>query len=80
MIPVPCLKCGLESEGFNEPPYPGPIGALVVTGTCKKCYGEWQKFSVLVINEHKLRHFMPQDRKVLEDEMKKFLNLGSGSK
>lgn len=72
---ISCMRCGREEEGFTEAPYPGPLGKLLLNGTCQKCWGEWQKQSVLVINEYKLRPFMPQDRATLEDQMKKFLNL-----
>jgi FeS assembly SUF system protein len=78
MATVNCLRCGKEGEGFVQPPYPGKIGELVLKGICVRCYDEWKKFSVNVINDYKLRPFLPEDRAVLEKQMKQFLNLEGG--
>jgi FeS assembly SUF system protein len=75
MPKVKCLRCGQEGEGFASPPYPGPLGEKIVQGTCPKCWEEWKKFSVMVINDFKLRPFLPEDRAVLEKHMKQYLNL-----
>ena len=75
---IQCVKCGQEAEGFPAPPYPGPIGKMVHEHICFPCYEAWKKFSVNVINDYKLRPFLPQDRAIVEQHMKQFLNLELG--
>lgn len=75
MAPIKCMRCGQEGEGFASSPYPGSLGEKILKGTCQKCWEEWKKFSVMVINDFKLRPFLPEDRSVLEKHMKQYLNL-----
>lgn len=75
MPTIKCFKCGQEAEGFSEPPYPGELGRLALERTCRACFEAWKKFSVMVINDYKLRPFLPKDREVVEKNMKQFLNL-----
>lgn len=75
MATIKCMRCGQEGEGFSQSPYPGPLGERILKSTCLKCWAEWQKFSVMVINDFKLRPFLPEDRTVLEKHMKQYLNL-----
>lgn len=70
-----CLKCGEEKSSLSKVPYPGTLGQTVLKNICESCWAAWQKFSVNVINDYKLRPFMPQDRATLENHMKKFLSL-----
>lgn len=74
-----CTRCGKEGEAFSKPPYPGKLGEQILSSTCTPCYDEWKKFSVNVINDYKLRPFLPEDRAVLEKHMKQFLNLEGGA-
>ena len=75
MPKIKCLKCGQEAERLSQPPYPGALGALILDNTCQKCLDEWKKFSVMVINDYKLRPFLPDHRAILEKNLKQFLNL-----
>ncbi len=75
MSTITCRRCGQQSESLAEPPMPGPMGKLLLELTCPRCYEEWKKFSVMVINDFKLRPFLPQDRAVLEQHLREFLNL-----
>lgn len=74
MKKVRCLKCGEENEGLETAPYPGLLGQMALEHTCQKCWEAWNKFSVRVINDYKLRPFLPKDRGVLEQNMRQFLN------
>ncbi len=70
-----CLKCGEEKPQMTKVPYPGSLGQTIFQNICEVCWAAWRKFSVNVINDYKLRPFMPQDRATLETHMKKFLCL-----
>jgi Fe-S cluster biosynthesis and repair protein YggX len=75
MEKVKCLKCGLENQRIIASVYPGPLGKTIVDNICLTCWEAWKKFSVNVINENKLRPFLPADRAIVEQNMKQFLNL-----
>ena len=75
MSTIKCLKCGEEKPALAKAPYPKALEEMVLKNICELCWAAWQKFSVNVINDYKLRPFMPQDRATLESHMKKFLNL-----
>ncbi|QQR81536.1 MAG: Fe(2+)-trafficking protein [Deltaproteobacteria bacterium] len=74
---IKCLRCGEESPALEKQPYPGILGETVSKNTCQTCWALWQKFSVNVIKDYKLRPFLPKDRGILEQNMKKYLNLES---
>lgn len=76
MSNVKCLRCGQEAPGIAEAkPYPGELGENIAKHVCQACWEGWRKFSVNVINDYKLRPFLPQDRAVVEKHMKQYLNL-----
>lgn len=70
-----CLRCEQETEGLPSSPYPGELGDQIQKACCGKCWEEWKKFSVMVINDYKLRPYLPRDRAVVEQNMKKFFKL-----
>lgn len=73
-----CSRCGNRGLVIEGSPYPGPLGRLIIQKVCQTCFGEWKKFSVNVINDFKLRPFLPKDRAVVEDHMKMFFHLEEG--
>lgn len=76
MATVSCLRCGQQASAIADPkPYPGDLGKNIVDHVCNACWEAWKKFSVNVINDYRLRPFLPQDRAVVEKHMKQFLNL-----
>lgn len=75
MSNVQCLRCGQEAPAIPEAkPYPGSLGEMIAKHTCLPCWEAWRKFSVNVINDFKLKPFLPQDRAVVEKHMKQYLN------
>ncbi len=70
-----CIRCQQNPAGLPETPYPGDLGKMIVEKICPGCWEGWKKFSVNVINDYKLRPFLPQDRAVVEKHMKQYLNL-----
>jgi FeS assembly SUF system protein len=76
MATVHCLRCGQEAPGIAGPaPYPGDLGKTIAERVCLACWESWKKFSVNVINDYRLRPFLPQDRAVVERHMRQYLNL-----
>lgn len=76
MSNVQCLRCGQLAPGIPDPnPYPGELGKTIAGHVCQGCWEAWKKFSVNVINDYRLRPFLPQDRAVVEKHMKQYLNL-----
>lgn len=73
---VKCLRCGQQAPGIPDgAPYPGEIGKTIAGHICQACWEGWKKFSVNVINDYRLKPFLPQDRAVVERHMKQYLNL-----
>ena len=73
---VHCLRCGQEAPGILESQlYPGELGEAISKHVCQGCWDAWRKFAVNVINDYKLRPYMPQDRAIVEKHMKQYLNL-----
>ena len=72
---IHCLRCTHDAPPISEKnPYPGPLGQMILQHICQECWAAWKKFSVNVINDYKLRPYLPADRAVVEKHMKQFLN------
>lgn len=70
---VTCSRCGQTREGFERPPFPGPIGARVVGEICQQCWSEWLRQQTMLINHYGLNVMDPQSRQFLTKNMKAFL-------
>lgn len=70
---VKCAKLGVEAEGLDNPPFPGPKGEHIYENISKQAWQEWLGMQTMLINEHKLASFEPQAKKFLEGERSKFL-------
>jgi len=70
-----CARCGEKTDGMGKSPYVGELGKKILDQTCPKCWQEWIKQQVIIINDFKLVPFMPQHRATLEQHMKEFLKL-----
>lgn len=75
---VKCAKLGIESEGLDKPPFPGPKGQKIYETISKQAWQDWLKLQTMLINEHRLASFDPQTKKYLEEEREKFL-FGEGA-
>jgi Fe-S cluster biosynthesis and repair protein YggX len=74
---VTCARCGQTREGFEKPPFPGPVGARIVEGICQQCWAEWVRQQMMLINHYGLNLMDPQARGFLTKQMKAFL-FGAG--
>lgn len=68
-----CLRLNKEAEGLDFQLYPGELGQRIFDHISKEAWGEWQKKQTMLINEKKLNMMNPEDRKLLENEMIKYL-------
>ena len=70
---VKCVKLGIEAEGLDKPPFPGPKGQFIFENVSKQAWEEWLRMQTMLINEHRLASFEPKAKKFLEEERAKFL-------
>lgn len=62
-----------DAEGQDFQLYPGDVGKRIFDEISKEAWGEWMKNQTMLINEKKLNMMNLDDRKLLEQEMIKFL-------
>ena len=70
---VMCRKYGVELEGLDQPPYPGPKGQEIFESVSRRAWEEWQAHQTMLINEKQLNMMEPEARKFLQGELDKFL-------
>lgn len=73
---VKCLKLGVEAEGLESVPFPGPKGQFIFDNVSQEAWKEWMTMQTMIINEQRLASFDPKAKKLLEDEREKFLFSG----
>jgi len=74
---VKCVKLGIEAEGFDEPPFPGPKGQEIFEKISKQAWQMWLSKQTMLINEYRLASFDPKARTFLAEERNKFLFEGN---
>jgi Fe-S cluster biosynthesis and repair protein YggX len=70
---VKCVKLGIEAEGFDEPPFPGPKGQEIFEKVSKQAWEQWLARQTMLINEYRLASYDPKARAFLAEERQKFL-------
>lgn len=73
---VRCVKLGVEAEGLDSPPFPGPNGQRIFDHISKQAWKDWLAMQTMIINERRLASFDPAAKKILEAEREKFLFAG----
>ena len=73
MSDVTCARCGKVKEGFDRAPFPGAMGARILEGTCRDCWGDWLKQQTMLINHYGLNVMDAQARQFLTRNMEAFL-------
>ncbi|MBS9430508.1 oxidative damage protection protein [Photorhabdus luminescens] len=68
-----CTFLQHEAEGLDFQLYPGELGKRIFNEISKEAWGQWMSKQTMLINEKKLNTMNPEDRKLLEQEMAKFL-------
>ena len=75
---VQCALLGVEADGLDYAPYPGELGQRIFENVSQQAWQQWIAHQTMLINEYRLTPFEPEARKLLEEEMEKFL-FGQGS-
>ena len=70
---VHCVKLNKEAEGLDRPPYPGELGKKVYENVSKEAWQMWLRQQTMLINEYRLTPINPEHRKMLGEQMEKFL-------
>lgn len=70
---VQCKKLGKESEGLDNPPFPGPQGQKIFETISKQVWLEWLEHQTRLINEKHLNMMNIEDRNYLNEQRSKFL-------
>lgn len=68
-----CARLQKEAEGLDFQLYPGELGKRIFDNISKEAWAEWQNKQTMLINEKKLNMMDAEHRKMLEEEMEKFL-------
>ena len=69
---VQCIKLGIEAEGLDRPPVPGPLGARLFEQVSKQAWREWIAHQTRLINEYRLSLAEAEARKFLTEELEKY--------
>jgi Fe-S cluster biosynthesis and repair protein YggX len=69
---VHCVKLGIDAEGLDRPPYPGPLGKRLYEQVSKQAWKQWLEHQTRLINEYRLVLADAKAREFLAGEMEKF--------
>ena len=68
-----CTFLNKEADGLDFQLYPGELGKRIFNEISKEAWGQGLAQQTMLINEKKLNTMNPDDRKLLEQEMVRFL-------
>ncbi|ORU90214.1 MAG: oxidative damage protection protein [Cycloclasticus sp. symbiont of Poecilosclerida sp. M] len=68
-----CKKLKREAEPLEKAPYPGELGERILENISKEAWAMWLQQQTMLINENRLTPFEPKAKKLLKEEMEKFL-------
>lgn len=68
-----CKKLNKESDGLEQPTYPGELGQKIFDNISKEAWGMWLNHQTMLINEYRLNLSDTEARGFLAKEMEKFL-------
>lgn len=74
---IRCAKLGIDAEGLDFAPWPGPLGQRIYAEISKPAWQQWLAHQTMLINENRLNPLDPGARKYLAEQMEKFLFGGS---
>jgi len=75
---VQCIKLGIEAEGLDFPPYPGPLGKRLWEQVSKQAWADWMKQQTMLVNENRLNLADQRARQYLARQMESHF-FGSGA-
>ncbi len=68
-----CTFLQRDADGQDFQLYPGEVGKRIYNEISKEAWGEWMKKQTMLIRREKLNMMNVDDRKLLEQEMVRFL-------
>ena len=72
------MLLGVEADGLDYVPYPGPLGQRIYENVSKEGWQRWVKHQTMLLNEYRLSPVDPKARRFLVAEMEKYF-FGGGS-
>jgi len=66
---IQCIKLQRESEGLDQPPYPGDLGRRIYEQVSKEAWKGWLEHQKMLINENRLNLMDARSRKYLQEQM-----------
>ncbi|HAV93490.1 MAG: oxidative damage protection protein [Legionellales bacterium] len=72
---IMCQHLGSLQTRFDEPPYPGKIGKVVLQYISQEAWQLWLEEQTKLINENRLSPLEHDDRKQLEQKLIHYLGL-----
>lgn len=73
-----CSKLCKEAPALDKAPLPGELGKKIHAHISQEAWQQWINHQTMLINEYRLSMIDPKARKMLMEEMQKFL-FGAGS-
>ena len=70
---IHCAKLGLDAEGLDFAPWPGPLGQRIYAEISQQAWQQWLAHQTMLLNEYRLNPLDPKSRQFLSAEMEKFL-------
>lgn len=70
---IHCAKLGIDAEGLDFAPWPGPLGQRIYAEISKPAWQQWLAHQTMLLNEYRLSPLDPKARQFLSTEMEKFL-------
>ncbi|GLQ92246.1 oxidative damage protection protein [Dyella acidisoli] len=77
---IHCAKLGIDAEGLDFAPWPGPLGQRIFAEISKPAWQQWLAHQTMLINEYRINPLDPKARQFLGGEMEKFLFGGEAKK
>ena len=68
-----CLKLKKEAAQLDKPPMNGELGERIYQNISVEAWQQWLEKQTILINENRFTPVDPEHRKILQEEMVKFL-------
>ena len=69
---VQCIKLGVEAEGLDFPPIPGPLGKRIYDRVSKEAWQGWIRHQTMIINENRLNLADARARQYLMQQVENY--------
>lgn len=69
---VKCIKLGVEAEGLDLPPLPGPLGKRIYENVSKEAWQGWIRQQTMIINENRLNLADARARQYLMQQVENY--------